>query len=362
MADTAPQSTSGVSTAPPDYPHDDLVILAKQPLVAETRLDLQSEKVTPNDRWFIRNHYDVPRLDATSWRLSIKGGVDRPRQLSLDDLRALPSRQIPAVLECAGNARSFLPPPTEGNPFNYGAVSAASFTGVALADVLSSAGLRNGVREIVFRGADRGFEKNVGKEINFERSLPLEIAMHPDTILAYAMNGEPLPNDHGYPLRVVVPGWYGVASVKWLLEIEAITEPFGGYFQKLRYIMPGGPEPSPLQERRVRAVFTAPEDGSTLKAGRIEVRGLAWSGNDPVTRVDVSYDGGQTWQPAELEQPESPYSWQRWRVAWSANAGTHDLRVRATDARGRTQPERAEWNLLGYANNGIQHRVVRVHS
>lgn len=361
MTDTAPRSASGAATTPPDYPHDNLVVLAQQPLVAETRLDLQSETLTSNDRWFIRNHYDVPRLDAATWRLSIKGEVDHPRQLSLDDLRALPTRQIAAVLECAGNARSFLPRPTEGNPFKYGAVSAASFTGVALADVLSAAGLRNGAREIVFRGADRGFEKNVGKEINFERSLPVEIAIHPDTILAYAMNGEPLPVDHGYPVRVVVPGWYGVAAVKWLLEIEAINESFDGYFQKLRYIMPGGPDPSPLQERRVRAVITVPEDQSTLKAGGIEVRGLAWSGNQPVTRVDFSADGGQTWQAAELEQPESPYAWQRWRVVWSAAPGTHVLQVRATDARGRTQPERAEWNLLGYANNGIQRRTVQVH-
>jgi DMSO/TMAO reductase YedYZ molybdopterin-dependent catalytic subunit len=275
--------------------------------------------------------------------------------VTVSDLRALPARQIAAVVECAGNGRSFLPPPWEGNAFTYGAVGNASWTGASLADVLGPSHVKDGTREIVFVGADRGFEKNVGREIGFERSLPLDVALHPDTLLAYEMNGEPLPIEHGYPVRLIVPGWFGVASVKWLTEVRAQAEPFNGYFQVDRYILPSGNDPPrPLRERGVRAVVTWPVDGATVPAGAVEVRGLAWSGNQPVVRVELSVDGGATWQAAELDAPESAYAWQHWRTTWNAPPRAHTLKVRATDERGRTQPDAAEWNLLGYANNGIQ--------
>lgn len=348
------------TTRPTQDSRDQVDVLATQPLVAETRLAQQTEDLTPADRWFIRDHYNVPRLDASSWHLQLGGAVQRPLVLTLDELRAAPARELQTTMECAGNGRSFLPLPWEGNAFKYGAVSAGRFTGVPLAELLAQAELKPNVKEIVFRGADRGFEKNVGREIAFERSLPLEVALHPDTILAYAMNGEPLPVDHGFPVRLVVPGWYGVASVKWLLDVEAVAAPFEGYFQKLRYILPGGPYPSPLQERRVRALITAPEPGRSLRSGSVEVRGLAWSGNQPVAEVELSADDGATWQAAELEPSTSPYLWQRWRASWLAAPGSHVLQVRATDSRGRTQPDRAEWNLLGYANNGIQRVPVQV--
>lgn len=357
---TTPAARETAPASSVESNHDSLVVLANQPLVAETPLDQQAEKYTPNDRWFIRDHYNIPRLDASEWRLTLGGAVSRPAQLSLDDLHSLPARQLGVTIECAGNGRSYLPPPTDGNPFGYGAASAAVFTGVALGDVLARAGLQAGVQELVFRGADRGFEKNVGREINFERSLPLSIAMHPDTLLVYAMNGQPLPIDHGYPLRLLVPGWYGVASVKWLVAIEASYKPFDGYFQRLRYILPGGPWPTPLQERRVRSLIVWPTNGQNLRAGAVEVRGLAWSGNQPVARVELSGDGGLTWNPVELEPPDSPYAWQRWRAAWPARPGTFTLQSRATDTAGRSQPEHAEWNFLGYANNSIQQVQVEV--
>jgi DMSO/TMAO reductase YedYZ molybdopterin-dependent catalytic subunit len=355
MADVMTSSTGGSS-------QENLVRLSDQPLVAETPLGQQVEKYTPNDRWFIRNHFNIPRLNVSEWQLSVGGAVTRPLRFTLRDLRSLPSRRVAATMECAGNARSYLPPPTDGNPFKYGAASAAVFTGVPVADVFAGAGLAAGVQEIVFRGADRGFEKNVGGEINFERSLPLDVAMHPDTLLVYEMNGEPLPVDHGYPLRLVVPGWYGVASVKWLVEIEATYRPFDGYFQRLRYILPGGPRPTPLRERRVRSVIIWPADRQRLKAGPVEVRGLAWSGNRPVARVELSADGGRSWQAVDLEAPDSPYAWQRWRAVWHATPGSHTLQVRAADTAGRTQPEHADWNFLGYANNSIQNVLVEVTS
>jgi DMSO/TMAO reductase YedYZ molybdopterin-dependent catalytic subunit len=342
----------------------DLVVLATQPYVAETPLARQSEPLTPNTRFFIRNHFDVPTLDASTWTLTLGGSVRHPRTLTLAELRQLPRRTLGATVECAGNARSFLPPPTEGNQFGYGAVSAASWTGVSLCDVLGPDPFTASTREVLFVGADRGFEKNVGTEIAFERSLPLAVALHPDTLLAYEMNGEPLPAEHGFPVRLLVPGWYGVASVKWLVEIHGLEQPFEGYFQRQRYILPNdGAAPTPLGERRVRAVITQPVDGAIVSPGRIEVRGLAWSGNQPVTSVEISLDGGQTWQETGLETASSPYVWQRWQTTWRVDRpGTYVLKARATDARGRRQPETAEWNLLGYANNGIQSVSVEVRS
>src|SRR5262245_29581119 len=198
---------------------DELNVLATRPLVAETRLDQQRGQHTPNRGFFIRNHFGIPELDAASWSITLGGHVERPRRITLADLRSLPARRLAAVVECAGNGRSFLPRPWEGNEFTYGAVSNASWTGVSLADVLGPSGLKAGTREVLFVGADRGFEKNVGQEIAFERSLPLDVAMHADSLLVYEMNGEPLPREHGFPVRLLVPGWYGVASVKWLTEI-----------------------------------------------------------------------------------------------------------------------------------------------
>src|SRR5262249_47388275 len=161
------------------------------------------------------------------------------------------------------------------------------------------------------------------------------------------------PREHGFPVRLLVPGWYGVASVKWLAEIHALDQPFDGYFQVQRYILPNEDRPpTPLTERGVRAVITDPIDGAALRAGPIEVRGLAWSGNQPVQRVELSFDGGATWQPIELGAPESPYAWQRWRTTWHAGPGRHTLKARATDAAGRGQPDAGGWNYLGYANNG----------
>ncbi|HLH74021.1 MAG TPA: sulfite oxidase [Chloroflexota bacterium] len=340
-----------------------LIILAEQPLVAETPLALQEEQLTPNPRFFIRNHFGIPTLDARAWRLAIGGTVNQPRSLSLADLHQLPARRIEATVECAGNGRSFFPPPTEGNQFGYGAVSTASWTGVSLVDVLGPNPFKPGTVEVLFTGADHGFEKNVGAEISFQRSLPVDVALHPDTILAYEMNGEPLPIDHGFPVRLLVPSWYGVASVKWLLEIRALDQPFQGYFQVQRYIYPSDHGPIPLRERRVRAVITQPTPGEVVKMGPVKVRGVAWSGNQPITKVELSTDGGATWYSVDLEPSESPYAWQRWQTVWQATEpGSHTLKVRATDASGAVQPEIAAWNLLGYGNNGIQSLAVEVRA
>ncbi|MBX6773242.1 MAG: sulfite oxidase [Chloroflexi bacterium] len=340
----------------------ELIVLASEPLVAETPLERQDEPLTPTERFFIRNHFGIPRIDREAWRLALTGTVARPRTITFADLLRLPARTLDAVVECAGNGRSFFPPPTEGNQFGYGAVSTASWTGVPLREVLGPDPFTPGTCEVLFIGADRGFEANVGAEIAFERSLPVDVALHPDTLLVYAMNGAPLPAAHGAPVRLLVPGWYGVASVKWLVEIRGLTTTFDGYFQKDRYIIPtpeGGIEP--LRERLVRSLIIHPVDRAVLPDGEIEIRGLAWAGNQGVSVVEVSVDGGESWQQAELDSAASPYAWRRWRLAWRpSRPGKYILKSRATDATGRTQPEVAPWNYLGYANNGIQSVTVEV--
>jgi DMSO/TMAO reductase YedYZ molybdopterin-dependent catalytic subunit len=334
---------------------DQLVVISTKPLVAETPLEIQVEKLTPNERFFIRTNFDIPTIQPDDWCLSIGGLVDHPIDITLDDLKRLPTRCLNAALECAGNGRSFLPQPWEGNAFGYGAVSAASWTGARLAELLSQAKVSDSAIELVFVGADSGFEKKVGHEISFERSLPVAIALHPDTLLVYEMNGAPLPVEHGGPVRLLVPGWYGVASVKWLVEIKAIDHRFAGFFQRQKYILPrGSDEPTPLTERRVRALITHPTPDGTPSAGGVDVRGYAWSGNQPVRIVELSVDDGATWRQVDLEAADSPYTWQRWRTEWLAAPGTYRLKVRATDNIGRTQPDEPEWNFLGYANNAIQ--------
>jgi DMSO/TMAO reductase YedYZ molybdopterin-dependent catalytic subunit len=280
-------------------------------------------------------------------------------------LRALPSRSLLVTLECAGNGRSGLRPVTEGEPWRYGAVSTAEWTGVPLAALLNAAGVSSRAREILIAGADRGMVPARTGAIAFARSLPLKVALHPDTLLAYAMNGELLQPVHGFPARLIVPGWYGMASVKWVVRIAALTEPFDGYFQTERYIMAhperGQTTRTPLNTMRVRSLIIDPVEGAVLPPGTHQVRGLAWSGAAPPTDVEVSVDDGATWEPATLTSLEGRYAWRRWECTWRAPApGARTLRSRALDAAGCTQPSVPEWNSLGYANNAIQSVGVTV--
>jgi DMSO/TMAO reductase YedYZ molybdopterin-dependent catalytic subunit len=218
-------------------PTGDLIVLSTAPLNAETPLAAQIGIITPNARFYVRNHFRVPRIDADSWSLTVNGAVRHHLALSLPDLRRLPSRSVIATLECAGNGRALLDPAVPGEQWKLGAVSTAEWTGVSLVEVLDRAGVTSSAREIVFRGADSG-KVHGGKEaLQFERSLPVESTRNEDVLLAYAMNGETLPANHGFPLRLVVPGWYGMASVKWLTQIEATSQPFTGYFQTERYVI-----------------------------------------------------------------------------------------------------------------------------
>jgi DMSO/TMAO reductase YedYZ molybdopterin-dependent catalytic subunit/rhodanese-related sulfurtransferase len=336
-----------------------LVVHRTRPLNCETSLPaLIGGIVMPNARFYVRNHFDTPTLDVTSWRLELGGLVERPLRLSLGDLQRRPSHSLVATLECAGNGRSMFDPPVEGEQWQLGAASTAEWTGVPLAVLLDEAVPTVDATHVIFRGADRGVVDGTPDPISFERSLTVTDARHSDAVLAYAMNGDPLPVEHGYPVRLIVPGWYAVASVKWLTEIDVVGEPFEGFFQMDRYVFEWEREEGrvlePVRHQRVRALITEPSGEREVPAGDVAIRGVAWSGAAPIDRVDVRIGDGE-WQPARLVGTRQRHCWQWWElIAHLDRQGPTTVRARATDMSGNTQPERAAWNRLGYGANSIQ--------
>ena len=291
--------------------------------------------------------------------------MERPLSLGLHDLKNMRSQTLVVTLECAGNGRSLFDPPIEGEKWDLGAVSTAEWTGVPLAEVLARAGIKAGACEVLFRGVDRGTVPGRTEPIHFERSLTLNDASSSEILLAYAMNGEPLPIQHGYPLRVIVPGWYAVTSVEWLSEIEVIDKPFTGHYQTDVYFYEWKRdgqvvrEPVTLQ-RVLRSLITEPGANHEVERGALAIRGVAWSGAAPIARVEVSIAQGP-WEQARLVGERSRHSWQWWELTTRIDApATTTIRARASDLAGRSQPEQPEWNRLGYGNNVIQEVPVRV--
>jgi len=332
-----------------------LVVHRAHPLNCETSIPaLIGGVVMPSAHFYVRNHFHIPAIEASSWRLEVGGLVERPLSLSLRDLRNMSSERLVVTLECAGNGRSLLQPPVEGEKWGLGAVSTAEWIGVPLVEVLDRAGLEAKAREIVFRGADEGRLAGRDEPIRFERSLKIDDARGGGAILAYAMNGEALPVQHGYPLRLIVPGWYGVASVKWLVGIEAIDHSFAGYFQTEKYWYEREAVREPVTLQRIRALITEPEPGQERQSGEMMVRGVAWSGAASIARVELSVGDGP-WQAARLLGERHRHGWQWWELSTRVERpGKTRLRARATDLAGRTQPEQPEWNRLGYGMNAIQ--------
>jgi DMSO/TMAO reductase YedYZ molybdopterin-dependent catalytic subunit len=335
-----------------------LVVHRAHPLNCETSLPaLVGGVVMPNASFYVRNHFQIPKLDAAVWRLSVRGLVDRPLSLSLRDLCNMPSQTRVVTLECAGNGRSQLDPRVKGEQWNFGAVSTAEWTGVPLVEVLDRAGVRPGAQEVLFRGTDSGTVDGISESIHFERSLGIDDARGAEVLLAYAMNGQSLPVQHGYPLRVIVPGWYAVASVKWLAAIDVMGEAFQGHYQTGAYFYEwqrdGRAVREPVTLQRVRSLITEPEADAEIQRGEVAVRGIAWSGAAPITRVDLSVNGGP-WQDARLVGERKRHSWQWWEFFLRVDEpGTMEIRARAADMASRTQPEAPDWNRLGYGNNAI---------
>jgi sulfite oxidase len=334
------------------------VPLTSRPLNAETPLPGLTSALTPSRSFYVRSHFDIPRIGGEDWTLALEGAVERPTQLGLRDLLALPSRDVWMTLECAGNGRRAMDPVPPGLAWGFGAVGTARFTGVPLALLLDRARVRSDAEEVLFVGADRGAVES-GRVVPFARSLPLDVARHPDTLLALAMNGLPLRPEHGYPARLIVPGWYAMASVKWLARIEVLTGRFDGFFQKDDYVYAGeegSSRSTPVSLMRVRSVIGTPAEGAELPPGSVEIAGTAWSGQPPVVRVEVSVDGGTSWQDAELGSAPSPNAARPWWHRVRLDVGSHSILARATDSAGNVQPTEPIWNARGYGNN-VTHRI-----
>jgi DMSO/TMAO reductase YedYZ molybdopterin-dependent catalytic subunit len=329
-----------------------LIYLSREPLNAESPLDRQVGVITPTPRHYVRDHFAVP--DGPR-RLSVDGAVREPLQLRLDEIRALPPRSLVVTLECAGNGRAFLDPPVAGEQWRMGAVSTAEWTGASLRTVIEMAGPRASAVEVLCVGADTGTPADVGTPVAYERSLPIADALRDDVLLAYAMNGDDLPAEHGAPLRLVVPGWYGMASVKWLTRLSVLERTFDGFFQAERYVVGD----RPLREIAPRAVIGWPRDGERLPPRPFAARGYAWSGEGEIARVEVSADGGRTWRDATLASALSRYAWQEWHAPIAPPAtGPLTLLARAVTDTGRAQPLQQVRGALGYANNAA--RPVRI--
>jgi sulfane dehydrogenase subunit SoxC len=320
--------------------------------------------ITPVGLHYLLIHFDIPAVDPDAYRLEIGGAVERSLSLSLGDLRARERVAMPVTFECAGNGRALLEPRPVSQPWLTEAVGTAEWAGTPLAPLLEEAGVAAGAVEALFAGLDRGVEG--GEPQAYERSLPLADAG--DALLAYEMNGGPLPPQHGFPLRLVVPGWYGMTNVKWLAAITVLEQPFAGYQNAVSYRLydvdgnPGEPVTRMLP-RSLTVPPGVPEFMSRdrhVAPGPVTLAGRAWSGFGPIERVEVSTDGGESFADAELEPPMGEAAWRGWSFLWDAPPGEHVICSRAGDAAGNTQPLEPPWNLKGYANNAVERLPVLV--
>jgi sulfane dehydrogenase subunit SoxC len=328
-------------------------------------LEALRHAITPVGLHYLLTHFDIPYVEVATWSLEIGGAVERPLTLTLADLYGRPAKTAPVTLECAGNGRALYAPHVVSQPWLQEAVGTAEWTGTSLGPILAEAGLTSDATEVVFTGLDRGIQGEV--EHLYERSLPLADAMRDEVMLVYAVNGRPLPPQHGFPLRVIVPGWYGMTHVKWLRSITVVTEPFKGWQQDVAYHLRSSEDErgEPVTRILPRALMVPPGFPDFLSrtrfvaAGPVTLTGRAWSGWGPIERVEVSVDGGETWADAEAAEPLGEFAWREWRYDWQAEPGEVELSCRATDATGRMQPSAADWNHDGLCNNSVQRvRVI----
>jgi DMSO/TMAO reductase YedYZ molybdopterin-dependent catalytic subunit len=323
--------------------------------------------ITPPGLHYLLIHYDIPAIDPSTFELVIDGLVDSPLQLNLEAIRGRPQVSSVVTLECAGNGRAQLLPRPVSQPWLSEAVGNARWTGTPLSSLLQEAGMSDGAVDVVFTGADHGIERGI--EQDYQRALPTADAMGEDVILAYEMNGAPLPPQHGAPLRLIVPGWYGMAHVKWLRRITVVAEPFDGFQMRAYRLRDTADEHGiPLTRIEPRALLIPPgfpdfmSRRRVVKSGRVKIEGRAWSGWARVSQVEVSTDDGDTWEVADLESALDSHGWARWTWTWQAEPGSYLLTARATDASGRTQPRGQRWSRGGFANNTIQRVPVSVLS
>jgi DMSO/TMAO reductase YedYZ molybdopterin-dependent catalytic subunit len=323
-----------------------LIARETEPLNLEMPFSAATDFITPTELFYVRCHFPIPEIAAQNWRLKVEGEVETPFQLTYDELCGMETRTIAATLECAGNNRIFLEPKVKGVQWGLGAVGNASWTGVPLSALLERARIKANALEVILEGADEGEVDKTPKpsgKISFCRSLPLAKAQA-DVLLAYEMNGERLSASHGFPLRAIVPGWYAMASVKWLRRIIITDKPFNGFYQSLDYTYwdRSGllPTLAPLTEQQVKAEIARPEGGEVVPAdSSYRIHGAAWGGESNITKVEISFDSGGTWTAAKLLGEPVKNAWRLWEYEWHtpADRGRHTLLARATDSLGRTQ-------------------------
>lgn len=338
----------------PDTLPSPLDVVRAHPLCAETPVPVLQHAVTPPASVYVRSNFDTPEAHDR-WTLAIGGAVEREQRFSLDALSARPQHTVLVTMECAGNWRLGMTPVPEGEPWKFGAVSTTRWRGVPLSTLLAEAGVRADAIEVLAVGADAGPRSDAEGIVRFERSLPLDVALHPDTLVATHMDGVPLTADHGAPLRLIVPNWYGMASVKWLVSLDVRTEPFTGYFQSKRYVYHTDAGTTPVSRALVKSMIVSPlSEGPCACA--TDIRGWAWSGHGAIVRVEVAVN--DVWHEAALGAPASAYAWTPFTLPVTLPPGEVTLRSRATDASGAVQPDAIAWNALGYGNNAV--RAVRV--
>ncbi|HUE41669.1 MAG TPA: sulfite oxidase [Chthoniobacterales bacterium] len=340
---------------------DGRIVRSEAPLNLEMPFEQLDGFITPTKSFYVRTHFPIPRIDRNEWRLRIEGEVKKPFEIGCEELLKLKSKKIPATLECAGNNRSFLEPKVKGVQWGLGGVGNAEWTGVPLSSLLERAGVKPAAREIILEGADRGQledPKSPRGEINFARSIPLEKAG--EVLLAYKMNDVDLPPQHGFPLRAIVPGWYAVASIKWLQRIVVTAQPFNGYYQTLDYAFwmraGGGARLTPLSDLQIKAEIARPKEGDNVAASsNVRIQGAAWTGTGDIMKVELSTDGGSTWKSAKLIGESKPGAWRLWEFDWKtpATPGKATLMARATDSTGQTQPVERDWDRGTYMINHL---------
>jgi DMSO/TMAO reductase YedYZ molybdopterin-dependent catalytic subunit len=346
---------------------DNRLVRVSRPQDLETAVRDLASWITPNARFFVRSHFGPPSVESLKeWRLQVDGDVGRPLTLTLSDLKRFQEVTVPAVVQCSGNGRAFFRPRVPGAQWEKGAVGNAKWTGVRLADVLQRAGLGAKAKHVQLLGADRPLLPTVPL---FLRSIPIEKAMHRATLLAYEMNGEPLPLLHGAPLRLIVPGWAGDACVKWLTHLTVQEHEAEGFYMQIAYRMPVTPvqpgatvrpsEMVPVTEMVVKSIITRPSEGAMLSGETVQVEGVAFTGEGEIVRVEISTDEGEHWHDADLVGERAPYAWRLWRYVWKGpKPGRYTVWSRATDSRGQTQPMTTPWNPGGYLWNAVD--AVRI--
>ena len=339
-------------------------VMTKRPLNAETPRENLRTWITDNDVFFKRNQgqfMDVP-IKLSEWQLNIEGLVEKKLRLTYADLERLPKVEVANTLECSGNSRSLLKQKAAGNPWTIGGVGNAVWGGIWLRELLEKAVLQDKAEHVSFEGLD----KPLGSAgIKFIRSIPIEKAMS-STLLAYEMNGQPLPLEHGFPVRALALGWTGANCVKWVHKITVLDQPYEGFFMDNVYrVFQKGEDPKAgevVKDIDIKSIIVEPANEASFSAGIVPVRGSAYAGEAVIQKVEISVDDGQTWNPANLIGLQQPYAWRHWEYMWPAKQrGDFTIMARATDTDGRRQPETAHWNMLGYGNNGIREHAVRVN-